>query len=442
MGTLVLVVVLVTEAAFAVYCIATRTRHETVRSYIRIAALAAFVILAFSSVIQWSFRWYGLALLLFIWAALGAWRLLARHAEKGPYSAGGTVGKAAGMLLLVFVALIPELVFPQYRPPQTTGGYDVATVNYTYTDKSRIEGFTNTGENRRVNVEFWYPKKAGGRHPLIVFSHGAFGIKMSNSSTFRELASNGYVVCSIDHPYHALFTIGADHRLVRVDRSFYQEIVDVNEGKYDEATVFALERKWMQLRTADINFVLNTILEEAESGDSASVYGLVDGKRIGLMGHSLGGASSALVARQRTDIGAVVNLDADLQGEYLRYSDGKYALNDTTYPVPILTILADDVVRLIDAVPDANSVVALEHVTATAPHAYEVHIKGTDHMSVTDLPLVSPLLTSMITKSVKKAGGGAPADKRVVIEKMNSLVLAFFNAYLKKEGTFAVANSM
>ena len=108
------------------------------------------------------------------------------------------------MLLLVVIAVTPALIFPQYKLPKMTGKHEVATVNYTYTDQSRIETFTNTGENRKVNVEFWYPKDAGGKYPLVVFSHGAFGMKTSNTSTFMELASNGYVVCSIDHPYHSL----------------------------------------------------------------------------------------------------------------------------------------------------------------------------------------------------------------------------------------------
>ena len=147
-----------------------------------------------------------------------------------------------------------------------TGKYEVATVNYTYTDKSRIETFTNTGENRKVNVEFWYPKDADGKYPLVVFSHGIFGIKTSNTSTFMELASNGYVVCSIDHPYHSLFTIDTNGHRTIIDTSFLQEYMNVSNGKYDEATIFKLEQKWMQLRTADINFVLDTILAQAKDG--------------------------------------------------------------------------------------------------------------------------------------------------------------------------------
>jgi predicted dienelactone hydrolase len=163
-----------------------------------------------------------------------------------------------------------------------------------------------------VNVEFWYPADGGGPYPLVVFSHGAFGIKASNTSTFMDLASNGYVVCSIDHPYHSLMTVDADGHRTMVDLSFLQEVIDLNKGKYDEETGYRLHQKWMALRVADINFVLDTILQQVKDSSSDGVYRLIDPGRIGLMGHSLGGESVAQVARERSDISAVVNLDSNL----------------------------------------------------------------------------------------------------------------------------------
>jgi dienelactone hydrolase len=448
MATIILLIAFVVEAAFAAYCMVTHSNQVKVRSLIRIGALAAFVLFSLAAVIQWSFRWYALAALLLVWAALGAWALVRHIAEKKGYPAWRSAVRAVAMLVLVFIVLLPALIFPQYRPPRVTGDHAVATVQYTYTDESRIETFTNTSEKRKVNVEFWYPKDGGSpqetleKYPLVVFSPGSFGTKTSNTSTFIELASNGYVVCSIDHPYHAFFTIGTDRRPVLMDRSFYQEVVDVNKDIYDQATEFKIEKKWMELQTADINFALDTILAQVQEPESDPVYQLIDPGKIGLMGHSLGGESSAQVARERAageqeKIGAVVNLDADLGGEYLDYVDGKYCMDPTVYPVPILTILADDMVRLLDAIPEADTVVAVQHVTASAPDAYEIHIAGTDHQSLTDLALVSPFLVSVITGSVQKAGGGETADKLYVIETMNDLVLEFFNAYLKGEGSFS-----
>jgi dienelactone hydrolase len=437
MAVVVLAVAAVVQGGFALLCIATRSRQARTRSFIRIGAWAAFVAAALGSAVRWGFRWYGLAVLLSVWAALGVWSLARGKAESDHFSVLVTVRRGVTALLLVALAMLPAVIFPQYTPPRVTGSHQVATARFTYTDESRIETFSSSGEHREVNVEFWYPSDAVGRFPLVVFSHGALGLKVSNTSTFLELASNGYVVCSIDHPYDSVFTIDADGHLVTFDRTYLQQVVDVNNGVYSEADTLRLEKEWLQRRTDDIDFVLDTVVAKASGSSSEPVYQLIDPGKIGLMGHSLGGASSAEVARERDDVGAVVDLDADLMGDYLGYSNGKYELNDNVYPVPLLAILADDVVRLIAAVPNADATVAVQHVMQTAPNAYEVHIEGTDHQSLTDLPLVSPFFVFVITRTVKKAGGGETADKRQVIERMNDLVLRFFNAYLKGQGTFS-----
>jgi dienelactone hydrolase len=440
MGTIVLGMAVIVEVAFAVFCIVTKSNQRRVRSFVPIGALAVFIILALVSVVRWSFRWYGLALLLLIWAALGVWALIRKKAETGDYRTRLVIRRAIRTLLLVFVAVIPALIFPQTRLPPPTGTHPVATVNYTYTDKSRIETFTSTGANREVNVEFWYPGDRGGPYPLVVFSHGTSSLKLSNYSTFMNLASNGYVVCSIDHPYHSLFTIDAAGHRALVDRSYLHQYLDFSKGKYDGATKYKLEHEWMSLRIADIEFVLDTILQQVNDPNSGALYRLIDPQRIGLMGHSLGGESSAQVGRERNDIDAVVNLDADMAGEYVDFVNGREVLNDTVYPVPILNILADDLVRLIAAIPDAKDAVAVEHVTATAPNAYEVHLTGTNHFSVTDLPLISPALVFLINRSVPQ-GGGREVDPYATIQEMNALVLKFFNAYLEGEGTFATAGN-
>jgi dienelactone hydrolase len=436
METIILNIAFIIELAFAIYCGVTKSNQRRVRNFMRIGALVAFVLLSLATVLHWGFRWYGLATLLLVWALLGAWALIGKKAENTDYKTRVIVRRAIRTLLLIVLALIPALIFPQYRPPKVTGTHPVATITYTYTDPNRVETFTNTGENREVNVEFWYPKDVGGPYPLVVFSHGTSALKLSNYSTFVDLASNGYVVCSIDHPYHSLFTVdNKGHRAI-IDNAYLQDYMKVANGKYNAATNYKLNHEWMALRIADINFVLDTILANVKDSGSGAVYRLIDPQKIGLMGHSLGGESSAQVARQRDDIGAVVNLDADMAGEYVDFVNGREVLNDTVYPVPILNILADDLFRMIAVIPDAKDTVAVEHVMATAPHAYEVHLAGTNHFSVTDMPLISPFLVTMLNASVPNAGGQM-TDPLSTIETMNDLVLKFFDAYLKGEGAFS-----
>lgn len=445
MGTLIFLIAFATEVAFTAYCLITKSNQEKVKSYLRIGAIAAFVLFTLISVIQWNFTWYLLAALLFIWALLGVWSLLRKPVRKQIPKPFPTFLRAIGALLLVFITVTPALIFPQHAMPQATGKHSVATALFSYTNQHQVETFTNTGEKRQVNVEFWYPADSTGgeTYPLVIFSHGSMGLKTQNRSTFLDLASNGYVVCSIDSPYIALFTRGSDGHLVIQSPSIRQELYNLNAHRYDEATGIQIQKSWMAIQTTDISFVLDTILSNAQDSSSATVYHLVDAKKIGLMGHSLGGESSAQAARERVasgknDIGAVVDLDADPSGEYVSVVNDKPVFNNTPYPVPILFILSDIFKPLMAAPPDAVDIIALQHVVATAPHAYEIYMAGTNHMSFTDLALGSPILTSLANSSVH-ATNGADADPLATIEKMNATVLQFLNVYLKGEGSFTTA---
>jgi dienelactone hydrolase len=441
MGAIIIFIAAVIEIVIAIYSIATKSNQKRTRSWIYIGEFATFVIFTLVSVIQWSFRWKFLAAALLVWAVIGGISLLRNKEDKQEYKTVRVAFKAITMWLIIVIAVIPALIFPQYKLPVVTGEYEVNTAVYTYTDNNRIETFNDNGEKRKVTVEFWYPKDADGKYPLIVFSHGAFGVRSSNTSTFKELASNGYIVCSINHPYHSMYTIDSEGNFTMVDKSFIQEVIDVNNGVYDEETIYKLTHKWLKIRTADMNFVLDTIVKNAKEKDSRQVYQLIDTSKIGLMGHSLGGAASAQLARERKDINAVIDVDGSLIGEELDFVKGKYVINHEIYPVPILSIYTDAMKTAMASITDPNIVIPQNLILATAPKAYEVYFAGTNHFSVTDLPLVSPTLVKMINGSIKRNSGAQGADKYYVIEKMNSIVLEFFDSNLKGRGNFNSAGT-
>ena len=160
----------------------------------RIGAFAMFVLLTITSIIEWSLRWYAFAALLLIWALLSAIALVRKGLDGAAFTTGRVIRRAVLALLAVLLALVPALKFPQHRPLKITGAYGVETVAYTYTDENRVDTYSNTGRPRRLTVQYWYPKDADGKYPLIVFSHGSFGVKSSYLSLYRELASHGYVV--------------------------------------------------------------------------------------------------------------------------------------------------------------------------------------------------------------------------------------------------------
>ncbi|WP_237728489.1 alpha/beta hydrolase family protein [Paenibacillus sp. OSY-SE] len=332
------------------------------------------------------------------------------------------------MTLLLVLVFVPALVFPQHKLPKVTGQYEVATATYTYIDKNRIEEFADTGKNRFVNVQYWYPENSDGTYPLLVFSHGASGIKTSNASTFRELASHGYVVCSIDHPYHSFYTVSDDGSFTLINSDYKMEVDNVNkEGIYTREQLYGLIQKWMKLRTDDMNFVIDTIIEKSRN-DTAPVYQHISKDKIGVFGHSMGGAASVWIGRDRKDVSAVVNIDAPFFSE-LAYNNetGDFAASGKAYMTPILNIYSDDVWKQLGS----NSTYAANYIAdKNFMEAYTVHFQGAKHLSLTDLPLFSPLLAKMLQ------GGKAAIDQYYCIETENELILKFFDYTLKGTGRF------
>ena len=437
MAVIVLSTALLIETVFAAYCILTRSSQRNARNFVRIGAIALFAILTLAAVIEWGFRWYGLAAVLFTWIVSGAWtgmrvRLLNKEskAEK-EYKPGRIVLKAICMFLLVAIALIPALVFPEHAMIETTGKYKVATTLYTYTDPNRVENYTDTGEARMVNVEFWYPKDydeaALHAYPLVVFSHGSFGIRSSNVSLYNELASHGYVVCSIDHTYHSLFTTDVDGNKIWIDLGYMQE-VSVQDAHTRKQQAFEFFQKWMEIRTGDINFVIDTILEQTENNAADNVYRLIDTTRIGVMGHSLGGSAALGIGRMRDDISAVIALKSPFLYDIEGVENDKFVFSNKVYPVPLLNVYSDaSWSHLSEWAQYAENFKLLYDTEATA---FNVHIRGAGHLTLTDLALTSPVLTHILN------GQASTADAVDSLKIINKICLEFFDSYLKGGAEF------
>ena len=394
----------------------------------RIAAFATFILLVKASIIEWSIRWYAFAALLLTWALLGATALVRKANDGRPFRSGNAIRRSVLALLVVLLALSPALVFPQYKPLETTGEYSVETVTYTYIDGSRIETYSNTGGPRKLTVQYWYPENACGKHPFVVFSHGSLGVKSSNLSLYRELASHGYVVCSIDHTYQCLFTTDTSGNISLLDRSFMREIL-AEDAKSDKAQSYEYYQKWMGVRTGDLNFVIDYALGQAGSSDPNHVYALIDTTQIGVMGHSLGGSAALGIGRTRHDVGAVIALESPFLCDIVGVNNGEFVWNEETYPTPVLNIYSDSSWGHLDEWP--QYAVSSKLLVDTEATAYTVHVQGAGHLTLTDLALTSPFLTRMLNR--QKAG----IHTEYCLTTIGQLALEFFDCYLKGTGAFA-----
>ncbi|MDE5771481.1 MAG: hypothetical protein K2I06_07640 [Ruminococcus sp.] len=365
-----------------------------------------------------------------------------RGTAKEKTKAKMIVGAVMNTILIGF-SLFPAFVFTGYSGLKTSGQYKVKETQAILTDNSRLETHENDSSNREVPIHFYYPDGDVVNCPLVVFAHGSFGYYQSNSSLYAELASNGYVVASIDHPYYAFFTKDTDGKTIIVDMEFMKTAIDIqNSSDFTEAeNVYNVECEWMSVRTADENFVLDTIKTAKNSGslDTAwytksddvkaeilSVLEMTDTEKIGLTGHSIGGAAAVQLGRERDDITAVVDIDGTMLGEQISFSNGKTNYNPEPYPIPILSLdNANHWQSYVDGLDESTDYVN-KYLLDNAVDGREAHFDGTEHMDFTDLPLLSPTLSKML--------GKGSVDSSEFIPEINRIILNYFNYYLKGEG--------
>lgn len=368
---------------------------------------------------------------------------LAGRKKTGTRKKGWTVVNCVFSVMLIAFTLIPSFVFSNYNGLPTTGEYSVSEVSGILVDSSRKDSFESDGSDREVPVHFYYPETDSNAFPLILFSHGAFGYYQSNYSTYRELASHGYVVAALDHPHHSFFTKDTNGKTVIVDTDFINDVMAVNEEGVSNEQIFTLSQDWLRLRIADENFALDC-MERAKMRKSldfswktndaetiVKILAMTDTDKIGLMGHSLGGASSVTLARQRSDIDAVVDLDGTMLGEIVGVENGKNIYNEETYKIPVLEFMKEmdyndrEQYKKENGMPYVN-----EYVIAHAENGKTVVFQNAGHMDFTDLPLISPALANML--------GHGDVDSQEFLPMMNEIILDWFDYTLKGEGTLDI----
>ena len=414
-----------TEVAVALKSRRERAVDQGLKFNVRVAEFLVFVCMTLTAAIAWGFQWYLAAIFLTTRAIAGLVSKIRRKEQS--YSAKGLLFNTVGAIILFFVVLLPAILFPDYHIIPVTGEYGVETATFTYTDKNRTETYTDTGENRKLTVSFYYPQAMDGKCPLVVFSHGGMGIRASNISLYNELASWGYVVCSIDHTYQCLFSrdTGGHTTFISAD---YMRDLSSEDAESDPEKSFACYSEWMKIRMGDLDFVINFILEQAAGGNAEEVYRLVDGAKIAVMGHSLGGAAALGIGRTRSDIKAVMALESPFMFDIIGVEGGEFIWNEAEYPVAVLNVYSDSAWPLLDQRRQYAENYRL--LTAADADTYNAYIKGAGHFTLTDLALRSPLLAGILN------GRAATTETEYCLKTINQLALDFFDSYLKEKGNF------
>ncbi|CAL9426279.1 alpha/beta hydrolase family protein [Streptomyces sp. enrichment culture] len=132
-----------------------------------------------------------------------------------------------------------------------------------------------------------------GKHPLVVLSPGFGAPRYTLTTLAEDLASRGYVVALVDHAYESRGTVFAGDRLLTCVAC-------------EKAETLEDMRKATVQRGQDIAFLLDRLTGPRPAWRYAS---LIDRKRIGAAGHSLGGAAAASAMARDPRVRAGINMD-------------------------------------------------------------------------------------------------------------------------------------
>ncbi|MCW3819393.1 hydrolase [Micromonospora sp. DR5-3] len=272
-------------------------------------------------------------------------------------AAGLAVSASAGTALAAEKSPRPRLALPA-----PTGPYDIGTVSLHLVDHTRQDPWWPTAHSREIMISLWYPARRVGRRPLapwmppgalahhravtasrledmaqrlglgeveisldgvdfpithaqagapveppvdpypvVLYSPGANTPRAEGTTLVEDLASHGYVVLTIDHTYDA------------GQVEFPGGRVEPDRPNLDPDGLYSA----LKVRIADTRFVLDTLaaLNAGRTPDAghhplpAGLRGCLDLARIGMFGHSLGGATTAQTMAHDGRISAGIDLD-------------------------------------------------------------------------------------------------------------------------------------
>lgn len=266
----------------------------------------------------------------------------------GPWFSRIAIGVS---IVLVLTTLITLRVFRKTEMLEPTGEFSVGTQTFELESLKRKENYSNDPNDfRRIKYQVWYPaetvknfeqakwlsegtliprqllksakfptppfildqladidshsywdaplKELEEKYPLVIISHGWRGFREIHSDFAEDLASQGYFVLSIDHTYGSEAVSFSDGKTAYLNGKALPRM----------ASPKTFSKKAEQLAMTygeDVEMVLGDLdaLNEVFQGQ-------LDLEKIGLLGHSTGGAGDVYAALRDERVKAVIGMDA------------------------------------------------------------------------------------------------------------------------------------
>jgi dienelactone hydrolase len=253
------------------------------------------------------------------------------------------------------------------------------------------------------------PLAGKARFPLLTFSPGLGISRINYTAIVEQLASYGYIVAAIDHPYEGL-TVLPDGRVLTADD---------DPGNAEESQM----PSHLDQMVLDAKFVIAQLSVPATS--SLGFNRVIDFKAVGMLGHSLGGAAALQACLTDAQFKACADLDGAPFGKVLEQGAGKptlLLLEDPDYSDADLAAKGRTRAQWEEVGKKGIAMWAAVGKNKSVP-VYKVKIHGTGHLSFSDAPFVMP---DTITRF-----GGHILPPQEAYQQVTEYLLAFFDRYLK-----------
>lgn len=329
--------------------------------------------------------------------------------------------------------------------PAPTGSYTVGRREYDWKDPSRDDPLApRVGTKRELVVWSWYPAArarnahfgpylpaqwaqasdnqivqssdaiqthsvdqaslatSAARYPVLIFEPGMGKMPTQYTTLLEDLASHGYVIFAITPTYSSNMVVFPDGRMAE----------DSSAGNLDNASdIQAAGNRLVSVWAKDVIFVMDQ-LDRLNTTPGNLFSERLDLTRLGVFGHSFGGATAAQVCHLDARCKAGIDIDGDLFGDVVQ----------TGLEKPFMVIQHD-----IGACSDDNCRLfqrEIQSTLQTVPQTerYSLSIKGTEHFNFSDYAAYFSLLRAF--------GQLGSIDGLRGIQITRAYIRAFFDVYL------------
>lgn len=251
-------------------------------------------------------------------------------------------------------------------------------------------------------------------YPVVIMRAGASSEVWNYSTLAEDLASHGYFVVGFDAPYRTFVVTFPDGRVMRRTPENNAELCEGQPPLQQSRCVDRVMTAW----TGDIAFVLDRLQQWNSSEAPGKFKGRLDLTRVGVFGHSFGGATAAQFCHDDSRCKAAIDVDGRPFGSVIQ--DGLHQ--------PFLFLMSD---HSHESDPEGRQIMAdIQSIYDHLPPdgRLQITIRGANHFLFSD---DGALLKSHIVMRALRAFGVVGIDRRRQLAVSVYCIHRFFDAYLK-----------